>query len=187
MYDDKFPSIYRGVVENNIDPEGLGRCKVRVPALHGELNYPLEMLPWARPIVLSPVKNKRGTVNLPDKGDIVWVLFEGSDREFPVYLGGTYGKGEIGVGNNNVTFYIENDNSISFTRDSSTYDIKIGERHIIIDPKGITIKGDVLIEGNVHVTKKLVADIDVYGNGTSLHTHTHGGVDRGGSNTNAPN
>lgn len=187
MYENKFPSIYRGVVENNIDPEGLGRCKIRVPAIHGELTYPSDILPWARPIVLSPVKAQRGSVNLPDIGDIVWVFFEGSNREFPVYLGGTYGAGEVGVSNNIVTFYIEDDNSISFTRDSSTYDIKIGERHIIVTPSGITIKGDVIIEGNVHVTKKLEADIDVYGNGTSLHTHTHGGVRTGGSNTDVPN
>lgn len=187
IYNRKFPSIYRGIVENNIDPEKLGRCKIRVPAVHGQLNYPIDILPWARPITLSPIREGRGVVNLPDIGDIVWVLFEGSSKDFPVYLGGTYATGDVEVSNTIVDFYIENEDKISYNRDTSTYDIKIGERHVIVTPEGITIKGDVLIEGNLHVTKEVTADIDVYGDGTSLHNHTHGGVRSGGSNTDVPN
>ncbi len=175
-YIKNYPSIYRGIVEDNKDPKNLGRCKIRVPSVHGELTYPIDILPWARPVVLSPIKKSRGSVNLPDVGDIVWVLFEGSDKDFPVYFGGTYATGDVEVDNNIVDFYIEGNDKISYNRSSRTYDIKIGDRHIVISPDLITIKGNVLIEGDVEVSGGIVATEDVIGAGTSLHTHTHMGV-----------
>ena len=186
-YIKSYPSIYRGVIEDNKDPKNLGRCKIRVPSVHGELTYPIDILPWARPIVLSPIKKSRGSVNLPDVGDIVWVLFEGSDKDFPVYFGGTYATGDVEVDNNIVDFYIEGDDKISYDRSSHTYDIKIGDRHILVSPDIITIKGNVLIEGDVTTKGTITATGDVKGAGTSLSTHTHGGVETGGGNTNAPN
>lgn len=185
-YNREYTSIYRGIVEDNVDSEGLGRCKIRVPSVHGELTYPIDILPWARPLVLTPVKSGRGSVNLPDVGDVVWVFFEGADKEFPVYVGGTYATEDLEVSNSTVDFYIENEDRISYDRSSNTYDIKIGERHIIITPELITIKGNTVIEGNLHVTGEIVADEDVYGAGTSLHSHVHGGVASGLGNTGAP-
>lgn len=45
-YIKSYPSIYRGVIEDNKDPKNLGRCKIRVPSVHGELTYPIDILPW---------------------------------------------------------------------------------------------------------------------------------------------
>ena len=36
--DDKLHGIYRGVVEDNKDPEKMGRCKIRVYGVHSEKN-----------------------------------------------------------------------------------------------------------------------------------------------------
>ena len=185
-YSNNYHSLYRGVVEDNIDPEGLGRCKVRVPSIHGELSYRIEILPWARPLVLSPVKEKRGHVMIPDIGDVVWVLFEGSNRQFPIYFGGTYALGDLEVTNSIVDFYIENDDRISYNRDSRTYDIQIGERHIIITPQSIFIDGNVTIKGNLHVTGTTVSDVDVESDTISLREHVHGGVAAGKGNTEEP-
>jgi len=47
-------------------------------------------------------------------------------------------------------------------------------------PGGLTIRGDVMIEGTVNVSEDVVAA------GISLTDHTHGGVQAGGSQTGAP-
>jgi hypothetical protein len=46
---------------------------------------------------------------------------------------------------------------------------------------------DIALEGDVSVTGTVVAQGNVTGQGTSLHTHTHGGVTSGGANTAPPN
>lgn len=151
-----YPSLYRGIVEDNRDPENLGRCKIRVPSVHGELTYPIDILPWARPLTLYHVSKGKGSVNLPDIGDIVWILFEGSDREFPVYFGGTYAKGEIEIDNDIVDFYIEGDSKISYNRKNQIYDIQIGERHITVSPDSIIVKGNVFVEGDITATGNII-------------------------------
>lgn len=145
------PSIYRGVVEDNIDPKNLGRCKVRVPSIHGELTYPVDILPWARPIALSPINSNRGSANIPDIGDIVWVLFEGGVKEFPLYLGGTYATGDVRIDNNIVDFYIEEDSKVSYHREKREYTIQIGENKFTMSPEGIRLTGNVVIENNLTV------------------------------------
>lgn len=164
-YSRKCPSIYRGIVEDNRDPENLGRCKIRVPSIHGELTYPIDILPWARPIALAPIGNSRGAVNIPSIGDIVWVLFEGSIKDYPVYLGGTYGTGDMEIDNDRVDFYVEGDSSISYDRNTNTYSINIGENNIEISResismtsgitnmkisnRGVTIRGDLIVSGSI--------------------------------------
>ena len=150
-YERFFPSLYRGIVEKNIDPENLGRCRVRVPAIHGKLNYSVDSLPWARPISNYPIKEGRGNVIIPDKGDIVWVLFEGGDRNFPIYFGGTYARGDLPIDNNIVEFYVENDTKFSYNRETSTYTISMGDTRFILSPEGVSIVGNTSIEGNLNI------------------------------------
>lgn len=74
--------IYPGIVEATTDPKLLGRCRVRVSALDGdESGAPVKSLPWAMPcfpgFMFFP----------PQVGDAVWVMFQGGDRRYPVYLG----------------------------------------------------------------------------------------------------
>jgi len=156
-YSRQCPSLYRGIVESIEDPENLGRCKIRVPSIHGELTYPIDILPWARPLVLSPVGKDdsgkvRGSVNLPDKGDIVWVFFEGAVKEFPVYLGGTYAKGELEIDQDIVDFYIEGDSKISYHRKENYYMIQIGDTKVRVSKGLIELLGDTKITGDLTVS-----------------------------------
>ncbi|MXO73597.1 hypothetical protein GRI99_18445 [Altererythrobacter buctensis] len=52
---------------------------------------------------------------------------------------------------------------------------------------GITLRGDVAIEGALTVTETIIADGNVTGDGVSLKTHTHSGVQGGGGNSGPPN
>jgi uncharacterized protein involved in type VI secretion and phage assembly len=73
--------VVTGVVTNNQDPEGLGRVKVRLPALSDQ-----DESWWAR--VAAPMAGKeRGTYFLPEVDDEVLVAFENGDVHFPYILG----------------------------------------------------------------------------------------------------
>lgn len=155
IFNKDLSAVYRGVVEDNEDPEGLGRCRVRVPPIHGPLNYPVRALPWARPIVPSPVGREKGTINIPDIGDIVWVWFEGANRDYPVYLGGVYARDELGVSNDIVIFYTEKGDKISYNRVSRLYSIEVGESTIEISGGTIKLVGNTLVEGDLSVSGNL--------------------------------
>lgn len=66
--------------------------------------------------------------------------------------------------------------------DDQGQSVWIKREGIVIESAGkpITINGDVILNGS------LTASGDVTAEGTSLHTHVHGGVAAGGSNTGAP-
>lgn len=77
--------IYRGLVENNIDPYGLNRLKVRIPQFYGTgikgNGYSTDNLPWAKPaspLITSP--------SIPI-GAIVYIMFEQGNTEYPIYIG----------------------------------------------------------------------------------------------------
>ena len=71
---------YIGVVENNNDPQKIGRCQVRVMDVYE--NIPIKDLPWA-----TPWKDLNGNqFNIPDKGKVVTVVFENGNKNNPEYL-----------------------------------------------------------------------------------------------------
>lgn len=79
--------FWKGVVEEDKDPYGLGRMRVRVFAANGNLEKtPTENLPWA-----SVLEAGYGSFKPPEKYDRVWVIFEGHDRHKPVIVGHWYG------------------------------------------------------------------------------------------------
>ena len=84
--------LCRAVVEDNYDPEGRNRLRVRIPSLHGhpqvhgEHCLANDQLPWAEMCSLSAGPG-RGTSILPNKGDRVWVAFEDGKRTKPVVMG----------------------------------------------------------------------------------------------------
>lgn len=80
-----YPGAYRGVVENNADPEKRKRYQVRVFALHPE-GVPVEALPWAESSLFAG--KMFGDLPSFEKGDPVFVMFEGGNRRFPVLIGG---------------------------------------------------------------------------------------------------
>lgn len=68
--------IYRGLVHDDADPEGLMRLKVLVPQLFG-----ITPTDWAWPCVAV------GETVTPALGAPVWVMFIAGDVEKPVWVG----------------------------------------------------------------------------------------------------
>ena len=78
---------YRGVVVDNLDPQGQGRLKARVPEVFGG-----EDSPWALPCV--PCTGD-GMLDLavPEIGTGVWIEFESGDPDRPIWSGCWSGAG----------------------------------------------------------------------------------------------
>jgi hypothetical protein len=87
----EFFGKYRGKVENNIDPQQMGRIQVSAPAVLGDgrLSWAMPCAPFAGPGV--------GFFAVPPVGANVWVEFEGGDPDYPIWSGGFWGLGEAPV------------------------------------------------------------------------------------------
>jgi hypothetical protein len=72
---------YRGLVEDNLDPQGLGRLQVSSPAVLGDgaRAWAMPCLPYADPGL--------GFLMLPPAGASVWLEFEGGDPDSPIWTG----------------------------------------------------------------------------------------------------
>lgn len=88
-----FPGIYRAIVKAIDDPQIRARVKVLIPAIHDE-NEKIGSLPWADccSIIAGP---DRAVVRLPDVGDVVYVMFEQGNIEYPVWMGSWWGKDDL--------------------------------------------------------------------------------------------
>lgn len=80
-----------GVVENRIDPLGLGRCQIRIFGWHDDgnpqtkLKLTVENLPWATPLIPC---NSAKTFSVPELGDwVVGFFLDGESGQFPVMMG----------------------------------------------------------------------------------------------------
>jgi uncharacterized protein involved in type VI secretion and phage assembly len=82
---------YRGKVENNADPNGLGRLQVSVPGVYGNerMNWALPCVPYAGDGV--------GWFAIPPQGANVWVEFEGGDLDHPIWSGCFWDRGQVPV------------------------------------------------------------------------------------------
>jgi hypothetical protein len=86
----QFYGKYRGQVLNNVDPQGLARIQVSVPAVlgQGRLSWAMPCVPYAGPGV--------GFFAIPPVGANVWVEFEGGDPDYPIWSGCFWGAvGEV--------------------------------------------------------------------------------------------
>lgn len=81
----QYPGVYRGVVEDINDPEKRKRYRVRVFMLHPE-EVSVESLPWAETAMFAG--KTFGDLIGYELDDLVFVMFEGGDRRFPVIIGG---------------------------------------------------------------------------------------------------
>ncbi len=84
----QFFGKYRGKVENNTDPNQMGRVQVSVPSIlgQGQLSWAMPCSPYAGPGV--------GWFAVPPVGANVWVEFEGGNTDYPVWSGCFWGDGE---------------------------------------------------------------------------------------------
>jgi len=78
MLSAQFCGLYRGQVVDAVDPNLSGRVKVLVPAVD-----PSNAL-WA-----VPVTSVDRQFLAPAPGQMVWIGYEGCDKKFPVWMGGT--------------------------------------------------------------------------------------------------
>lgn len=84
----EFFGKYRGKVEMNLDPLGVGRVQVSVADVMGDgsLAWAMPCLPGAGPGV--------GIFTIPPVGANVWVEFERGDPDYPIWSGGFWDTGD---------------------------------------------------------------------------------------------
>jgi len=80
---------YRGVVENNNDPNRKGRVQVSVPTVLGE-----STLSWAMPCAPYAGPEEVGSFTIPSEKANVWVEFEAGDPDRPIWSGCFWGEKE---------------------------------------------------------------------------------------------
>lgn len=89
--------FYEGMVEDNNDPEKMGRLKIRIFGIHTHeknngdefQSIKTEDLPWAEMAgQIGAVSDDYGTWNIPEVGTPVWCFFrdETGFKQFPVYF-----------------------------------------------------------------------------------------------------
>jgi hypothetical protein len=157
--------FYRGVVEEDKDPLGMGRLKVRVIGLYD--GYKTEDLPWAYPAFPIGGSSGYGFWMIPKKGDTVWVTFEGNynlkpDTSKPVWIGTWFGKGEPSAEmKNNKQFLVKTPagNVIHISDDEDFIEVRDRKNNIIkidISSDTVLIKtaNKVLIEAETEVSVK---------------------------------
>jgi len=92
-YFNRYYSVYKGEVVDNVDPEGAGRLVVKVPQVYGS------QIPdyWAVGKGMFS-GNKIGFIAIPNVGDSVWVCFEQGDPRYPIWEYGWFTKKKIPEG-----------------------------------------------------------------------------------------
>lgn len=95
----KTPMLYKGVIEDNNDPQGFGRVRVRILGLHNDDKeaVPVSTLPWAsiaRSLDFGGLKAGVGISSIPQTGTWVYLFFEFSETgqyDKPVIIGAISG------------------------------------------------------------------------------------------------
>jgi uncharacterized protein involved in type VI secretion and phage assembly len=80
----QMPGLVEALVENNVDPEGMGRVKLKFPTLP---DMPSSF--WAR-LVMPMAGQNRGWMTIPEINDEVLVAFVHGDINHAIVLGSLY-------------------------------------------------------------------------------------------------
>ena len=170
------------VAEMDLDA---ARCRVT----SGEITS--DWIPWLVPRVgntiewSSPSVGEQGLVLCPD-GDTIGAVF----------LRGIYSDAFPAPDNGEHVHLVRFPDGTTVRYDDAGHALEVtlasGGTVTLTADGGVTINGDTTINGNVEingdvqVNGKLTATDDVVGGGISLKTHTHSGVQSGGSMTGPP-
>ncbi len=127
----KFNGVFSAVVMDNIDPENLGRVKVRLPQI-GESDKPGHEA-WARLATLMAGPN-RGTWFIPDINDEVLVAFEAGEVRRPYVLGSLWNAASLPPASMDAT----NDKKLLRSRNGVkiTLDDQNGQEGFIVETPG---------------------------------------------------
>lgn len=101
--------MWIGIVESRIDPENLGRCKVRVLGYHtaNTITLPYEDLPWATvmmPVTSASISGVGETPSLLPGSTVVGFWADGNDEQNPVIIGSLPGMPVERLEDSNVGF-----------------------------------------------------------------------------------
>jgi uncharacterized protein involved in type VI secretion and phage assembly len=139
--------VFVAVVVDNLDPQGLGRVKVRFPSL-GTLTQPVPAS-WARMATLM-AGNGQGSWFIPDVGVEVLTAFEAGNLSRPFVIGSLWNSGspppQSMDANNNIKV-LRSRNGVKLTLDDDSGQ----ERFVVETPGGqqVTLKdgpGSIVIE-----------------------------------------
>lgn len=87
----KFSGIYVGLVVDNNDPKKLGRLKISIPSVYGNIKN--EDLPWAEPCFPYGHTDK-GIFFIPEKNSLISVMFINGSPYKPIWLGAIFRENE---------------------------------------------------------------------------------------------
>ena len=85
----RFYGKYRGIVNDNQDPDNLGRIRAEVPEILQDV-----ISPWALPCAPYAGPNQ-GLYAIPPVGAGVWIEFEAGDPSRPIWSGSWWADGEL--------------------------------------------------------------------------------------------
>ena len=83
MSEEKFLSIYRGIITRIDDPKKMGRVKALIPSVLG----PDTESEWALPCMPFGGSKDEGIYFLPKIQSTGWFMFENGDIHYPVFVG----------------------------------------------------------------------------------------------------
>lgn len=191
----KLSDEYTGVVEDNDDPKGLQRIKVRIKELHGNLET--ASLPWCVKDNSASTSNSTGVVCIPSVGQLVRVKFDNGDIYSPRYSTGLINTAVPEYLQGGVGFFDFN-NFIKISPEGIRYKDN-NNNEVIMNSSGITLldknKNSVFLDNSgalninigqtifrmdstgVHINSPLAVDV------TAPNTHINGsfGVSTGAS------
>jgi phage baseplate assembly protein gpV len=142
---------YRGTVVDVDDPKALGRIRLRVPEVLGDVECG-----WALPS-FAVTGDGSGLFAIPPVGAAVWVEFESGDLARPVWVGGWFADGSVPQGAAPDRFVLATPGGHVVTLDDDAGSVTItdsGGATVVLDASGIELAkgGQKLVIGSSSVT-----------------------------------
>jgi uncharacterized protein involved in type VI secretion and phage assembly len=161
--------IVVGLVTNNQDPDGLGRVRVKYPALDDTTEGW-----WAR-LVIPGAGQGRGIVAVPLVGDEVLVAFEHGSDQHPYVLGSVYNgaaKPDT-LATTDGTFAAHSDKDVTISAAGGMTLTSVGDAVLTTKPGGdggpgnlqVASKGDVTVSGDTKLTASAGSDAAISATG----------------------
>lgn len=168
---------YIGTVEDNNDPEKLGRVRVRI-SIYGDLAP--EDLPWASPLLGSHGNSSSaGGFNIPSIGNQVRVTFPSKDMTAPYYSGAELNS------LNKVTLFDDNyPNAYGYKDENGNFikiDKKVGTTHLQHESSTnmhVTSDGSIVvaIRGGLKLTLSSYRTFELVWGGGKIQGLTDGSI-----------